>query len=508
LLDAAGRDPDGVLLPAAATRSLQAAGELQTDTILNCVDHAQRVRHASPRQPVLRWHHQEMAPRTPETYRVLAEAAWRWVLDQVRWDDGPWIPGSVTIPPVMEVPWRDGMHSGVGGLAHILAEIRLARPWTPEERRLADAIADRVRGVIETQTDYTYFDGLVSTIGVLTALEVPGTDIAVARLATLATPDGWPQTTFEPSRFLPGARIHDVTLGTAGVLLAALWARRLGVAKAGELAEHAAGVLMAEAEHLPTGTNWRWVPPRFRTDPPGTQMPNFSHGLAGIAATLALAGAELDRPDLTAAARSGAEHLVTLGDPSGQGFVAPRYIPSNLSDEDEVTYTWCHGATGTSLVFLALHRAGVSDVAGEAPLSWHRRCLHSVRTSGLPARLHPGFWDNDGRCCGTAGVGEAFLDSWHRSGDDHDLEFALHLADTLLKHAMHEGPHAYWRFVEHRAAEPLLPPGVGWMQGAAGIAAFLFRVSRIAQDGPKADAVRRMDTWWALPPTTSWALSA
>ena len=73
---------------------------------------------------------------------------------------------------------------------------------------------------------------------------------------------------------------------------------------------------------------------------------------------------------------------------------------------------------------------------------------------------------------------------------------------------MHEGPHAYWRFVEHRAAEPLLPPGVGWMQGAAGIAAFLFRVSRIVQDGPKADAVRRMDTWWALPPTTSWALSA
>ena len=232
-------------------------------------------------------------------------------------------------------------------------------------------------------------------------------------------------------------------------------------------------------------------------------MPNLSHGLAGIAAALALAGAELDRPDLTAAARSGAEHLVTLGDRGAEGFVVPRCIPSDLSDEDEVTYSWCHGATGTSLLFLALDRAGVSHVAGEAPLSWQRRCLHSVRTSGLPARRHPGFWDNDGRCCGTAGVGDVFLDAWHRSGDDDDLAFALHLADTLLGHAVREGSHAYWRFVEHRAAEPLLPPGVGWIQGAAGIAAFLFRISRIMQDGLKADAVPRMDTWWALPPTSN-----
>jgi hypothetical protein len=152
---------------------------------------------------------------------------------------------------------------------------------------------------------------------------------------------------------------------------------------------------------------------------------------------------------------------------------------------------------------LALDRAGVEDIAGQAPLAWHRRCLHSVSTSGLPARLHPGFWDNDGRCCGTAGVGEVFLDSWRRSGENEDLEFALHLADTVVERAVLEGSRAYWRFVEHRAPEPRLPPGVGWMQGAAGIAAFLFRVSRVMQDGPKAEAVRRMDTWWALPANRS-----
>ena len=99
-------------------------------------------------------------------------------------------------------------------------------------------------------------------------------------------------------------------------------------------------------------------------------------------------------------------------------------------------------------------------------------------------------------------MGGVFLASWHRAGDDQDLEFAVQLADTLVERAVVEGPHTYWRFVEHRAPEPLLPPVVGWMQGAAGIAAFLFRVSRVLQgglDGRDAATVARIDTWWALP---------
>jgi hypothetical protein len=414
------------------------------------------------------------------------------VLDQVRWDeDGPWIPESV--PGAFNPEYRDGMHSGIGSLALVLADVRLSRDWTGEEQRLADTIVERLHAVTPHETEYGYFDGLVSTIGVLTALgEQP--DAAVQRLRTLATPDGWPQTFLQPPRFLPNARVNDLVLGTAGVLLGALWARRAGAKDAGELAAHAAAVLLAEGETTPAGLNWSFVPVRFRTDG-DVQMPNFSHGVAGIAAALALAGAELGRPDLTDAARRGAEHLVTLGDASAGGFVVPRRIPPAV-DLDQVTFTWCHGPAGTSLLFPALERAGVGTIAGEPTAQWHRRCLHSVRTSGVPKRLHPGFWDNDGRCCGTAGVGEVFLDSWQRNGNGDDLEFACHLADTLVDRAMGDGEHAYWRFVEHRAKEPLLPPGVGWMQGTAGIAAFLFRTARIVA-GDRA-VVARMDNWWAL----------
>jgi hypothetical protein len=438
--------------------------------------------------------------QSPETYADLAEAGWRWVLHQVRRDDGPWIP--VSDPAESEgIPDdRDGMHSGIGGLAHVLAEIQLARPWTDEESNLAKGIATRVRAGLATTTDYSYFDGLVSDLGVLTALKASGADEAITRLAELATPNGWPQTMVGPPRCSADASINDATLGTASVLLGALWARRHGVDAATSLAEHAADVLMAEAEPVSTGTNWRFVPIRFceaaeNNEP--REMPNWSHGLAGIAAALAVAGAELDRPDLVAAARSGAEHLVTLGDTSHGGFVVPHFIPA-IEGFDEVTFTWCHGPTGTSLLFSALEQAGVDDIAGETPTDWHRRCLQSVRSSGVPDRIRPGFWDNDGRCCGTAGVGDAFLDAWQRGGADDDLAFALRLADALVDRAIIDGPHAYWRFVEHRNAEPLLPPGVGWMQGGAGIAAYLFRVARVLRDGRMAPAVARLDTWWAL----------
>jgi len=436
-----------------------------------------------------------------DTYADLGEAAWRWVLDQVRWDDGPWIPETVPHdggPPEE----RDGMHSGIGGLAHVLAEVREARAWTDEEQRLADGIVDRVRGRLATTTAYSYFDGLVSDLGVLSALQVDGSGDAIARLAALATDDGWEQPWMESPPYAPHTRISDATLGTAGNLLGAVWAHRHGVTGAEELATTAADILMAEAEPTDAGIDWRFVPRRFADDLPperrDRQMPNWSHGLAGIAASLAVAGSELDRPDLVQAARSGAEHLVTLGDTGGDGFVLPHVIPSQ-PDMDEVTYSWCHGPTGTSLLFTALERAGVDAVAGETTAQWHRRCLHAIRTSGIPERRHPGFWDNDGRCCGTAGVGEVFLDAWQRLGVDDDLAFAQVLGDVLVDRAIVEGDRACWRFTEHRNDDPLLPPGVGWMQGAAGIAAYLMRLARVLREGRKTPAIARLDTWWNLP---------
>jgi hypothetical protein len=436
-------------------------------------------------------------------YRSLAEAAWRWVLDQVDRTDGPRIPASVDVDSgtvrAVDDAYRDGLHEGIAGLAHVLEEIRVSRPWTAEEADLAAAVADRLRAQVPATTDASFFDGLAATIGALLALREGGVDETVRRMRDTWSPDGWPPAVPPtPTSYLSGARYNDATVGTASAVLAAVWAMRNAVPCAADLAERSAAVLVTEAEETPAGLNWQYVPRRF-WPAPRSEMPNWSHGLAGVAAALALAGVELDRSDLVDAARRGAEHLVTLADLNGDGFIVPLAIPRpDPAKADPFSLGWCHGPTGSSLLFVALERAGVEEVAGRPTMSWYARCRHSVRTSGLPDRLRPGFWDNDGRCCGTTGVGDAFLDAYVRAGDGADLAFAVRLGEALVERAVVTDTHAYWRFVEHRQAEPLLPPGVGWMQGAAGIAAYLFRLARVVELGRDAPAVPRMENWWAV----------
>jgi Lanthionine synthetase C-like protein len=435
-------------------------------------------------------------PHDPPTYRAIAERSWAWVLTQVReGEQGPWL--AETPDETAPGEFAYGVHSGIGGLAHVLAEIGLTRDLTADERRLAARIAETLTARIQDETEFDYFNGLVSTIGVLTALGMPGADRAVARLHALATPDGWQTSWMEQYRYAAQARCTDPTIGNAAVVLGALWALRYDVPGAAELADLAVDITMAEREELPTGLDWSFVPRRFLVEPRG-QMPNWSHGLAGVAGTLAAAGTTLERRDLVDAARLGAEHLVTLADTSDGGLRVAHVLPL-YDDLDTFTYTWCHGPAGTSLLFAALDRAGVPEVAGRTPYDWERACLHSLKVSGIPERRYPGFWDNDGRCCGTAGVGDVVLNVWQRHGVDDDLAFAVTLADAIVDRAIDDGEHSYWRFVEHRNDDPLLPPGPGWMQGAAGIAAYLYRLARVLEQGRDADAVARMDTWWALP---------
>jgi hypothetical protein len=170
---------------------------------------------------------------------------------------------------------------------------------------------------------------------------------------------------------------------------------------------------------------------------------------------------------------------------------------------EPVTYTWCHGPAGTSHLFAALSCAGVAEVAGYDVTELRARCLHSILASGVPQRLRPGFWDNDGRCCGTAGVGDVLLDAAQDSADTARagmlLAAAHTMGDALAERAVRDQDGARWRFVEYRQEPPLLPPDTAWMQGAAGIAAFLFRLARVMDDGPEAPVVDRPDEWWAVP---------
>jgi lantibiotic modifying enzyme len=234
-----------------------------------------------------------------------------------------------------------------------------------------------------------------------------------------------------------------------------------------------------------------------------SRYPNYSHGTAGVASALAVAGAALGREDFIMAARDGARHLLAVGRRDDDGFIVPRSLPYSRPDMEPVTYNWCHGPAGTSQLFAALAHVGVDQVAGYEVARLRQLCLNAILASGVPRRLRPGFWDNDGRCCGTAGVGDVLLDAAQDCADPDQasrlLEAARTMADALVERAIRDRAGAYWRFTEHRRDPPLLPPGTSWMQGAAGIAAFVLRLARALHDGLAAAVVDRPDQWWAVP---------
>jgi hypothetical protein len=424
-----------------------------------------------------------------EKYRDLGEAAWSWVLGQVRQDDGPWLPEQVTPEPTAgPASDRDSLYAGITGLAPVLAEVRLSRPLSGSEEALSAGLVERLARFAAQSPEPSYFDGLAGFTMALRLLAPGREEIALGRLSELAAPAGW-ETALDLEYQGP---VTDLALGAAGVVLAAAWA---GGPHAAKIMTVGGEAMLSVAERSEFGLDWRmW--PGYRSS-----SPNFSHGTAGVASALAIAGHLLGRGDFLDAARLGATHLLGTASMDDGGFILPHTIPSSKREVEPVTYSWCHGPTGTSYLFAALSHAGVAETGGRQVSELHERCLHSVLSSGLPARLRPGFWDNDGRCCGTAGVGEVLLDAAQNNPSTFSryLAEAQRMGDALADRAVRDGSGAYWRFIEYRQEDPLLPPGTGWLQGAAGIAAFLFRLARVIESGPAATVVDRPDNWWAVP---------
>lgn len=434
------------------------------------------------------------------TYREVGEAASAWVLRQVRDGDGPWLPEEIADAeagdgvPLEPPADRDSLYAGIAGLAPLLAELAQHRPLTAAERALATGIAGRLADQAAVRTEASLYDGLGGDVLALRIL-APGRErVPLRRLAELRTPAGW-TTTLDVGMDPPGP-ITDLIIGTAGIVLTAAWAG--GDDSTGIMAGGGEALLRV-AEPTAGGLDWRmW--PGYRSS-----TPNFSHGTAGVASALAVAGRLLGRQDFVAAAVQGARHLLAVGSLDDGGFIVEHTHPRSQRDVEPVTYNWCHGPAGTSQLFAALAFAGVAEVGGHPVGELRRRCLRSVLDSGVPQRLRPGFWDNDGRCCGTAGVGDILLDA-AQSGfaDERDsAQYARHalvMGDALLERAVVDGDGARWRFIEHRQDPPLLAPRTSWMQGAAGIAAYLLRLARFVEDGPATAAVvDRPDQWWAVP---------
>ena len=321
------------------------------------------------------------------TYRELAEAAWTWTLDQVRDDDGPWLPESVDEEePQAAAAWdRDSLYVGISGTALALAEVVQHRSLTEREQRLADDVVVRLRRQSRATDAASLYDGLAGFVTALRHLAPGGERDALGRVGELRKSTGW--TSPEPGPYQDTV-LTDIIGGTAGIVLTVLWA-----GGAADIVSAGCELLLDDADEVEAGLDWGMVPHAL------SRGPNFSHGTAGIASALAVAGTALGRPDLVAAAVRGAEHLLSVGQLDEHGFVVPHTIPPSRREVEPVTYTWCHGPAGTSQLFAALSRAGVAEVDG-----------YSTRGCGSVASKRssmPEFRSGCGQASGTTTAGVA-----------------------------------------------------------------------------------------------------
>jgi lantibiotic modifying enzyme len=256
----------------------------------------------------------------------------------------------------------------------------------------------------------------------------------------------------------------DIISGSAGTGLYLLRASRtLGDGAARETAIRA-GRRLVGREFRTGDTSFWMVSSSFPRN-----MPNFSHGTAGVAYFLASLGAETREKSFVDAAVRGARYLRSIATPTdGDG----RRIFHNDPDGRELFYlSWCHGPAGTARLF---HKLG--GVTGDR--SWSAyvpRLAQGIVGSGVPQRS-PGFWNNISQCCGNCGVSDFFVSLHGLTGDASHLAFAQRVADDTLARATAEGDGLKWVQAENRVSPNDVLAQTGLMQGAAGVGLSMLRL--------------------------------
>jgi hypothetical protein len=274
--------------------------------------------------------------------------------------------------------------------------------------------------------------------------------------------------------------------GNAGIALGAL---RLGDTG---LAELAVTPYLRTAEVTAAGVTWenrRGLVARRH---------HISHGTLGVAYALAATARAADRADLMDLALAGVADVVARDEAGPAGFLVPHSDPQqDPARIERYSYGWCHGPAGDAQVFRLLHQL-TGDPCWPA---LGDRCWHTVLESGLPARIRPGFWDNNGRCCGTAGVLALACDRAAEGGGG--AEFAAVLVADLRDRATADSAGVRWPNYEHRVTPRTLAPRTGWAMGNAGIVRELLRFARIQTGGDPRYAVT-----WPDHPQVSYPAAA
>lgn len=233
---------------------------------------------------------------------------------------------------------------------------------------------------------------------------------------------------------------NDVLAGTAGIGLALLYAfEQFGDSTFLHTAIRAGDDLLGEAEHSPEGPT-RWM----RGTETALDLPNFSHGTAGVGFFMARLGAVSGLVRFTEAAHGAVAYLELIADRQQDLWLVPYGVPNEgyASPHD---IGWAHGPAGTARLYYELWaQTGDSGMLNRVDAS-----ARTVVASGIPgvsrdSTLWTGPFRIDRRF-GTSSAAAFLMDWGSAARSDIYLERAERIVENILGRATESEAGLFWR---------------------------------------------------------------
>ena len=420
-----------------------------------------------------------LAPQTPASRRSshleLAWEAWRWIrTGEVATDHGvTWL-----ADPTDSESVGDTLYSHGTGVLPFALELFHATQ-DQEVLQAARNGADHLAATLDDVSGAGLYVGLGGVAFVLEEAHratgearyrdaaAAATDLILDRAEALGSGVAWPQAGGDGS----SVENNDIVSGTSGTILTLLYlAERQGREDALVTARQAGQRLLDKQIEMGAGLRWDIY------DGYAREMPNFSHGTAGVAYALATLSEATGEASFLDAALAGARYLTSIATVSDEGYLIKHNAPEG---EDLFYLSWCHGPVGTNRLF---HR--LAERTGDPTWrDWVRRGARGIMTTGVPEQRTPGFWENVSQCGGSAGLGDYFLTLYRLEGRAEDRAFVDRLNADLLKRSTAVRDGRKWTQSEHRVLPDLLVAQTGYMQGAAGIGKYYLHLHGMEESG-------------------------
>lgn len=241
---------------------------------------------------------------------------------------------------------------------------------------------------------------------------------------------------------------NDILTGTAGIGLALLYAAREFGTPAFYAAARAAGhTLAGSAEQTEAGLRWhRFIDREL-------DLPNFSHGTAGVAYFLAMLSGNDDGDRFLSAAEAGAGYLVQIADRRDGLFLVPYGVP-NDGYATRYDIGWAHGPAGTGRLFYRLWQVTGKEQYRELGDA----CARSILAAGVPGEsADPRLWSGPFALDRRFGISGAvpFLLDWQRvQGGEQFVACARRTIDRILAAGARSQDGLYWTLPRYEFQGP------------------------------------------------------